>query len=121
MEKRRRKTVASLMLVRPDAVIGSPAERWLLRRVRLCGFAAPGNETLDAAVRNVGVDREEAAEALASLLKRGWLSQLDGILFLTREGQDAAETAARLAPLLGDPPVPIPESHLPEILWIDDA
>jgi len=100
--------------VRAQAV----AERWLLRRVRMCGFAAPSNETIDALVRMGGAeDRYAGACALDALIRRGCLEQLDGILFLSREGEKEARGAAERWQELGDPPVPIPDRHLPTVVW----
>ncbi len=96
------------------------AERWLLRRIRLCGFAAPSNETIDAAVRaGAAVSRLAGAEALEALMRLGLLEQIDSILFLTKAGQTAAEVASRFARQLGEPAVPLPETHLPTVTWVD--
>lgn len=101
---------------RPDVT----AERWLLRWLKACGFAAAGNETFDAAVRAGGApDRLAAAEALAALLRMGFAVQASGILFLSAEGHRAAAAARRFAARLGEPPVPVPDSRLPSVTWSD--
>jgi len=96
------------------------AERWLLRYVSLRGFAIPGNETFDAAIRAGGAsDRMGAATALDALLRLRLLVQAGPVVMLTREGERAAAEAARFAASLGEPSVPIPDSHLPTVVWAE--
>lgn len=109
------------MSCQPDDSCPSVIERWFLRYLRLHGFCVPGRETFDAAVRaGAARDHMAAAEAFFFLRRRGWTAFANGMFFLTNEGRADADVAARLATLLQDPRVPIPERFLPKMVWADD-